>query len=1110
LLDAKGEPHLTDFGLAKRIDGDGELTRTGAVLGTPAYMAPEQATGRRGEVTVATDVYGLGALLYALLTGHTPFRGEGLADTLVQVREGSPEPIRRANARVPRDLETIGMRCLEREPRRRYASAEAVAEELGRWLRGEPIVARPAGKLERGWMWCRRNPVVAGLIAAVAAVLILSTAVSTAFAVRESDRARAAGQERRRAESAEADARKARDAIEGTFARSLIEPLDAGGDAGETLGAFEVEALWELAGDGPGSLGLRFLDEAARVQETARQLCARAEPALIAAVGLDPKKRERAIGLMMRRLGETGLPPAQKADIALTILGLTDRPGPEARACEEALAVAIEADPPADRLAAWKAHLIREVELLEPETAARLLLLVLHRETDAARFGSLAVALAKAASRLETPIAAGVCGEALGLLTDVPAKDTNSRIHQELSGGIAALATGMPRGEAVRPLADALGRVTKEEARQRLVEGLETVIRAMSPDDRREAIRSLADTLGRLSDPGARRRLATGLAAVITSLPPDDTADLTAVVARTLAEAFGHEGDAGARDDLASDLARLAKSGRKLEVSELRPVVQSLAASLKGEKDPTRRGRLACALAPLAERLGPEESTRIRLATAEDLSSDWTETNKFDPDQEWIRGLGELMIRSPMDRAVRNARLLARVADSLHRRDPQNFRVTEKFHDVVGSLNAADAARTAPVLVAALGQESDPSIRWWLAASLCMMAEKMDPEEAARVCGPVVGDMGEAIAPAGWTRGNVINGFVIAASRQVPAVASRSARVLADVGKSERTAGGEHLARSLTTLTSRMEPVEAALVCGEVARALAEVLKKNPSDVDAAKGLEILASRMKPIEAERLRGEVARILADALSRYGTDDQKGRLEKGLATVAQGSNPADAARLLTDALSREMEAHARQSLAEGLAAAVGRMEPAAAARVCDRTIRTLLRARSARPREVEHRRGFDSAVAALLPGLPAQEARTRAASLAAVMCSEGDLCRDLQDPQVVAGVMTPENERMRATLSRVLTDTRQAPGDLRPDPSPCRLTTQELADLLKMPTCFGRARGVVLDQLGILHGRRFANHWEFVGFARENRLAIDLTTPPRRPDEAALASEEAPPR
>ncbi len=276
LLDAKGEPHVTDFGLAKRLDGTGdvETTHTGAILGTPAYMAPEQASGQRSLVTTATDVYGLGALLYALLTGHAPFRGESVADTLLQVRERSPEPIRKSNVKVPRDLETISARCLEREPRRRYASANAVAHDLELWLRGEPITARPVGKLERGWMWCRRNPLVAGLIASVAMALILGTTVSTVFAVRASNQAWTERIVRNLAETAEKDNRKARDEIEGNFVRNLIRPLDAGSDADDVLGPSEVEALWELAGHGAESLGLRLLDEATRASMTTRQLCA--------------------------------------------------------------------------------------------------------------------------------------------------------------------------------------------------------------------------------------------------------------------------------------------------------------------------------------------------------------------------------------------------------------------------------------------------------------------------------------------------------------------------------------------------------------------------------------------------------------------------------------------------------------------------------------------------------------------------------------------------------------------------------------------------------------------------------------------------------------------
>jgi serine/threonine protein kinase len=176
LLDERGEPHLTDFGLAKRIEADDEMTRTGAILGTPSYMAPEQTWGRRGAVTTATDVYGLGATLYALLTGHAPFGGDTILDTLVQVRERSPEPPSRANARVPHDLETIYLKAMEKEPHRRYDSAHALADDLERCLAGEPIAARPVTAGVRAWMWCKRKPVVAGLLAALAASTIVGSA----------------------------------------------------------------------------------------------------------------------------------------------------------------------------------------------------------------------------------------------------------------------------------------------------------------------------------------------------------------------------------------------------------------------------------------------------------------------------------------------------------------------------------------------------------------------------------------------------------------------------------------------------------------------------------------------------------------------------------------------------------------------------------------------------------------------------------------------------------------------------------------------------------------------------------------------------------------------
>ena len=161
LIDAQGHPHITDFGLAKLIESDVELTASGAIMGTPAYMSPEQAAGHRGAITTATDVYGLGAILYAVLTGKAPFGGESVIETLDAVRNRLPEPPTRRNARIPRDLELICLKCLEKVPVDRYPTAGALAADLGRFAAGEPVSVRAAGAVERLAKWARRKPTLA-------------------------------------------------------------------------------------------------------------------------------------------------------------------------------------------------------------------------------------------------------------------------------------------------------------------------------------------------------------------------------------------------------------------------------------------------------------------------------------------------------------------------------------------------------------------------------------------------------------------------------------------------------------------------------------------------------------------------------------------------------------------------------------------------------------------------------------------------------------------------------------------------------------------------------------------------------------------------------------
>ncbi|MGF1581896.1 MAG: protein kinase [Gemmataceae bacterium] len=177
LLDADGQPHVTDFGLAKRVEGDSALTQTGALIGTPSYMAPEQARGD-SEITTQADVYGLGAVLYELLTGKPPFKAGNVLDTILQVREQEPTPPRKHNPKVDRDLETICLKCLSKEPETRYGSVEAVGEELHRWLRDEPITARSPGIWEWTGKWVRRHPSLAALaLVSIVALLAIGIAI---------------------------------------------------------------------------------------------------------------------------------------------------------------------------------------------------------------------------------------------------------------------------------------------------------------------------------------------------------------------------------------------------------------------------------------------------------------------------------------------------------------------------------------------------------------------------------------------------------------------------------------------------------------------------------------------------------------------------------------------------------------------------------------------------------------------------------------------------------------------------------------------------------------------------------------------------------------------
>jgi eukaryotic-like serine/threonine-protein kinase len=208
LLDSSGEPYVADFGLAKLLARDSALTQSASVLGTPSYMAPEQANGEVKQATTAVDIYSLGAILYELLTGQPPFVARSPLEVLVQVRERDPASPQSLNPDVAHDLSVIALKCLEKDPPRRYASAEAFAEDLQRWLAHEPIQARRTTPPERLWKWARRKPVVAGLLVVILLVFLTGIAGVLRQTRRANVEANNARAETKRAEASELAVRK--------------------------------------------------------------------------------------------------------------------------------------------------------------------------------------------------------------------------------------------------------------------------------------------------------------------------------------------------------------------------------------------------------------------------------------------------------------------------------------------------------------------------------------------------------------------------------------------------------------------------------------------------------------------------------------------------------------------------------------------------------------------------------------------------------------------------------------------------------------------------------------------------------------------------------------
>jgi serine/threonine protein kinase len=905
-------PKVTDFGLVRQLDADSGQTVDGMVIGTPSYMAPEQAEGRARSAGPAADVYALGAILYECLTGRPPFEGATPLETLEQVRSQAPAAPSSMNRQAPRDLETICLKCLRKEPERRYSSAQELADDLGRFLRGEPVAARPAGRLERVAKWTRRNPTIASLSATAALALVAGTVVSLLFGAEAHRKANELEQQtiqlQEQTHAAQKNARRAEEnerEVGRVLLSGLLLPIGRNPHRlAAPLDAAEADAVRQLRA-APASLRLQFLETALRDSETARRVGRRADWVVQAIVGCDRDLRADVARLVVRRIQEPEAPP--EVQLACARLGLAVNLSDRVWAERSVAAVMVALHDPL-------------VERADYPQLAEALAALSERLPPAQAADQAALATDVFLTLLQDPVVLTLAHESLGqaIVTVSPQLDAAaaSRAAAALAGLIRQPDSPVIRWPSVATaLAAVCRRLPPADSAARVNETVDFILatRSTTKADKRYSWTFHTQVLAALSrrlDAAGTARVAEALVAFLGDSETFGGVKRSLISSGVIPQALSEmaedldaEGGLRAAEGLVLVLRKaepietgtvqlrtaLAAVCRRLDATGAARVSEAIVAAVR---DPEISGGvrplLAAALAVVAGKLDPAGAASLEEAFVDALVADLADAKSRYAMRRifQVEALGTVCGRP-------GAKCAARAAETLTAafRDPQtglglSRPLAEALAAVGGQLTPTEAHSHANQAVAVLGSQwvakTGALDRASLAPALAALWTRLEPTEAAAHARRAAADLEHAMRDAKT------------APLELPSLADALAAVYAHLDPAERVERANALVDTLVAARRRHrnDPLTAfrlseplAALCARLDRPgavrVADALLVGLDDPNLQQFQLMLYDRMFKKVADRLdERDLRRLLEHPLAA-------GRLQRVLLDVLAGS-------------------------------------------------------------------------------------------------------------------------------------------------------------------------------------------------------------------------------